>query len=157
MNLKTTRALTCWTMQVILPALIGFAMVAGVPGCWTTQKKDDALKQEQAREASQASDVYVHTVRWPGESFAVIAKWYSGDSKNWKIIADANPDINPRTIKLGDKIQIPGNILKTRDPMPKSCVVPPTRPASHRGQTGEPDPKMRGLEEEQLELYGPRE
>jgi hypothetical protein len=65
---------------------------------------------------------YVHTVKWSGETFIIIASWYTGNEENWKAIGQANPNIKPKSILGGNKILIPGTLMKTREPMPKEFV-----------------------------------
>ena len=95
---------------------------------------------------------YEHKVRWPGESLSIIAKWYTGSVENWKTLSRANPKINPSRIHKGQEIRIPENLMKTREPMPKSFLsdagekkpeAPPSKP--------QPPP-----EEEEPQLFGPK-
>lgn len=59
--------------------------------------------------------VIYHQVRYSGETLALIAKWYTGDSKNWKAIQEINPDMDPDRIVLDEVIRIPKSIaLKER-------------------------------------------
>jgi len=53
-----------------------------------------------------------HEVLYPGETLSLIAGWYTGDSKNWKTIADFNPGLNPNNISIRDIIKIPKSIAK---------------------------------------------
>ena len=65
---------------------------------------------------------YRHTVRWPGESMSLIAKWYTGSAKNWRKLAKANPRINPNRIKKGNVIaDSPGTAENQRAVAAKSC------------------------------------
>lgn len=66
-----------------------------------------------------------HTVTHQGETLASIAKWYTGSSSNWQIIRDANPELDPRKIRIGTSIQIPRDIaLRTDAPAkPKATTV----------------------------------
>ena len=57
---------------------------------------------------------YKHTICWPGETLSLISKWYTGKYTNWKKIVNHNPEIDPRRIKIGQKIYIPDNMLRTR-------------------------------------------
>ena len=66
---------------------------------------------------------YEHTVRWPGESLSLIAKWYTGSFMNWKKLAGANPGINPDLIKANDVILIPSDLVKTREPLPQKVAA----------------------------------
>jgi len=63
-----------------------------------------------------------HVVRWQGETLSLISKWYTGKFSNWKIIAEANPDLNPKRMRKGNIIKIPKELLRTQKPMPKSYV-----------------------------------
>ncbi|NMC61596.1 MAG: LysM peptidoglycan-binding domain-containing protein, partial [SAR324 cluster bacterium] len=53
-----------------------------------------------------------HEVLFHGETLSLIAAWYTGDSKNWKTIADFNPGLNPNNISIRDIIKIPKSIVK---------------------------------------------
>ncbi|MCK5195487.1 MAG: LysM peptidoglycan-binding domain-containing protein [Desulfobulbaceae bacterium] len=68
------------------------------------------------------AEFYVHKVRWPGETLAVIARWYTGMQKNWEVIVKVNSDFDPKRMVIGDKILIPADILKTRKPMPREYL-----------------------------------
>jgi nucleoid-associated protein YgaU len=61
-----------------------------------------------------------------GDTLAKIAKKVYGDSSKWRIIIEANPDINPKNLKPGDEIKIPQN----GDVVLKSTMTPETKSAS---------------------------
>jgi LysM repeat protein len=98
---------------------------------------------------------YEHQVRWSGESLSVIAKWYTGSLDNWKALAEANPKINPSRIDLGQKIRIPGNLLKTREPMPKSFLADAGK-RKPEAPPSEPEPPLPPTEKEEPQLVGPK-
>ena len=87
-------------------------------GCLLHGKKQDRWKPIDQNKAP-----VVHEIQWKSETLSIIAKWYTGDSQNWKALADANPNINPRSLFLGNRIFIPSHLVKTRDPMPKEFVT----------------------------------
>ena len=68
-------------------------------------------------------ECYRHTVRWPGESMSLIARWYTGSSRNWRKLAKANPRIDPNCIKKGNVIVIHTKLLKTREPLPEKMAA----------------------------------
>jgi hypothetical protein len=73
-----------------------------------------------------AQPAYIsHTVTHQGETLASIAKWYTGSSSNWQMIRDANPDLDPRKIRIGTSIQIPRDLALRSDapPKPKATTV----------------------------------
>ena len=90
-----------------------------------------------------------HTVQWSGEYLSLIAKWYTGSSSNWKTIAEANPELNPNSIRIGQKILIPKTLAKTEDPMPRSFL--PSSP-SNKVRAKSPSSEQPGPEEV---LYAP--
>lgn len=65
---------------------------------------------------------YLHKVRYSGETLSIIAEWYTGDVGNWRALAKANSRLNPNHIKIGTKIRIPKNLLRTQKRMPKHFV-----------------------------------
>lgn len=85
------------------------------------------LKTREALPQNYAGDFckqcYRHTVRWPGESLSLIARWYTGASKNWQKLAKANPRLNPNRIKNGNVIVIPAELLKTQEPLPEKIAA----------------------------------
>jgi nucleoid-associated protein YgaU len=66
---------------------------------------------------------FVRTVKWRGESLSTIAAWYTGTTRNWRTLAEANPQVtDPNRIPIGDKVRIPAKMLRTREPMPQGFV-----------------------------------
>jgi len=84
-------------------------------------KTRDALPQNYA--GDYCKKCYRHTVAWPGESLSLIARWYTGSSKNWRELAKANPRLKPNRIKRGNVIAIPTEMLKTREPLPQKVAA----------------------------------
>ena len=66
---------------------------------------------------------YFHQVQWKGETLSIIAKWYTGDSKNWKKLAKANPWVEPNNMFAGLKVKIPRQLLKNKKKMPREFVL----------------------------------
>jgi hypothetical protein len=94
---------------------------------------------------------YVHTVKWPGESLSIIAGWYTGDIQNWKILAQANPGIDPNSVVVGQKINIPLHIMTKRSPMTKAHVDSYHKPRKHKTRSS-----PSGTKDETPSLYGPK-
>ena len=95
---------------------------------------------------------YIHTVKWHGETLSIIAGWYTDDVQNWKILTEANPDIDPKVVVVGQKINIPENIMTTRSPMTKAHVD------SYYHKAGKQKPRSSPSEtkDEAPTLYGPK-
>lgn len=101
--------------------------------------------------AAEKTDTYVHIVRWEGETLSHIAHWYTGSWTNWEAIARVNPGLDPARITLGDRVRIPLNLLKRREPLPLDAVRPSPR-RSEPEPAGEKEPVAVTRE---IEMYGP--
>jgi hypothetical protein len=164
------RQSTCMVL-VLLVAALGMTACAGSA---TVQKT------EEAAPTVQEPSTYEHTVRWPGEKLSIIAKWYTGDSKNWMALARENPSLSPNKLKIGTIIQIPRNIMTNTEPMPRSAIIKASkskRPPGAKGvapRKGAPQVEPSGEAEsaetqgapaqqpekekkENLDLFGPKE
>lgn len=101
---------------------------------------------------------FVHTVALPGESLSIIAKWYTGDLKNWETLAWHNPTINPNRIFKGDTIQIPRDLLVREDPMTQEFVDESQPRPKRKTGTGKPGKEQPAVESpEGVPLFGPRD
>ncbi|MEJ2656996.1 MAG: LysM domain-containing protein [Desulfobacterales bacterium] len=97
------------------------------------------------------SGFYTHKVRWEEETLSHIAKWYTGTVKNWKAIAKANPELDPKKIDTGDTIFIPENLLISRKPMPFSFL----RPTVHKKAKPAVQPNKKAMPSDPPKLFGP--
>lgn len=126
--------------------LIGFLSSCGYLGLRHTD--------EPAEQVKKPEPMYVHTVKWSGETVSIIAGWYTGSIENWKALAEANPNLKPDRICVGNKILVPESLMKTREPMPEEFLwnfMP--RPRREPLKTA---PKIEQQEEEP-KLFGPKD
>lgn len=65
---------------------------------------------------------YEHTVKYSGETLALISLWYTKESNNWHAILDANPGLDVKRMSIGQIIKIPSGLIKEQAPMPRSFV-----------------------------------
>ena len=106
---------------VLLAILFAFS---GCTQMKTFFKSDsNTAKAKTAKGKTKKESYYVHKVRWEGETLSLIAKWYTGSQKNWKVLAKDNPWLEPNDISTGHKIFIPRKLLKTKKPMPHDYVL----------------------------------
>jgi hypothetical protein len=73
-------------------------------------------------DATQQPVYFNHTVKYAGETLAMIAGWYTGNSKNWEIILQHNPGLDVKRIRIGDVILIPQELVVKSDPLPEKLV-----------------------------------
>ena len=126
--------------SIIQKALL-LALPLLLAGCISFQEVTDHFHREM---------FYIHTVRWPGETLSIISNWYTGKGENWKLLAKANPELDPHRIRMGEKIRIPEKIMERKTPLPKEFL--PSRSLLLQEQAV---PKAES-EEETPELFGPK-
>lgn len=73
-------------------------------------------------DAEYPEGYYVHTVSIPAENISIIARWYTGAQKNWRVLVKCNPDIQANRIFIGDTIKIPRILLTRESPLPVEFV-----------------------------------
>lgn len=133
----------------LILALSALALAFGgcLPAAWQTKTKGkDTTKEPPV--------FFVHKVQWEGESLSIIAKWYTGHMRNWKLLVRGNPTDDPNRIRIGEEISIPERILKTREPLPES-FVDRFGPRPKTPEKEKPPPAI--PKEEPPELFGPKE
>lgn len=81
---------------------------------------------------------YVHQVRWPNETLALIAQWYTGRRANWKALSRATPNLRHNRLRQGDVVFIPLELLQIKKPMPQQYVRQQRAPASAPAPTTRP-------------------
>jgi hypothetical protein len=98
--------------------------------------------------------LYLHTVKWSGETVSIISAWYTGDQQNWRALMQANPQLNPLQICEGNKILIPDHLLKTREPLPREFVRRfYSKPKKEKTLPKTEEPQV---QDEEPKLFGPR-
>lgn len=78
-------------------------------GCVTTSTSKGQWKPVVRHDGNK-----VHVVKWQDETLPAISRWYTGSVEHVDAIANANPTLDPTSLKIGERIFIPPNILKTR-------------------------------------------
>ncbi|NOQ46040.1 MAG: hypothetical protein GQ559_05130 [Desulfobulbaceae bacterium] len=138
-------------------------------GCSTLSPFQSASKQERTLQDSPAKQIsrkisttrlYSHTIRWRGETLAVISTWYTGTQKNWKTIVESNPGLNSRQLLIGSIVLIPKDLMLRDDAMPYEFLQTVTTKKREKKIT-EPRkvaPRNRPNEDSaDIELFGPIE
>ena len=68
----------------------------------------------------QGVPCYLHEVRWPEESLSVIARWYTGNEGNARILAKVTSNLRTNDLRKGDVVFIPQELSRRTDPMTRS-------------------------------------
>ncbi len=139
------------------PAPPASANVPALPAKVATARAEPPSEPPETSSAKAAlkEPFHVHVVRWNGETFSAVAAWYTGDAKNWKMLAEASPEINPKRIREGNKILIPERLLKTREAMPREFLDRFYSKAKKEKPRPKPQPSP-AAQEGEMQLFGPR-
>jgi hypothetical protein len=109
--------------------------------------------QEQVGGDMDNGNSYLHRVQRRGETLILIASWYTGSGDNWRAIARANPELEPLRMQMGERIRIPGSLLRTRMAMPEDY-----RLLGNRGENPEQPEVGAGPPQKSsasIDLFGP--
>ncbi len=146
-------------LPFIFIACIMFSMGMG---CGLKGKKNSWQPVEQKKKP------VVHIVQYPKETLSIVAKWYTGEIGNLESLANANPNIDPDHLFLGNEVFIPEHLVKTREPMPKEFISKfyqqpkkkraPLKPAK---KPKKKVPEIKGPaplpeDEDDFEIFGPK-
>ena len=104
--------------------------------------------------AKSLSGYFAHTVTKTDEKLSDIAEWYTGKASNQKAIADANPDINPNLLLIGNEIYIPSALLKTDKPLDQKPVQKTAKAAPKNSKT---EKVTRAPKKKKIQLFGPKQ
>jgi hypothetical protein len=107
--------------------------------------------KKKEREAAPRKVQFVHTVKYSGETLSIISKWYTGDINNWRILVNNNPHIDYNKMAEGDKIFIPENLLKTKEPLTRKFIDSFYKKKEPPSKTETPPEN-----EEEFDLIGPK-
>jgi len=105
--------------------------------------------------AKYTSHYFAYKVKKDNEKLKDIARWYTGNSANRKLLAKANPDLNPNHLKKSNEVYIPRKLLKTRDPIKAS--EPAASLSNPVVKATAPEPKTKLPEDENIKLFGPKQ
>ena len=136
---------------LVVPALVALLFINS--GC-------TGIKKKEWKPIAPQKTHFVHTVQYPGETLDIISKWYTGDDKNWEVLANANPHIDFEKLSTGNKIFIPENLLKTREPLTEKFIdtyykksQPEKKPIKKKLS---PKTKTPPEKKEEFDLFGPK-
>jgi len=80
----------------------------GPTGLVPTGPSPTPISNVPPTEVSGSNAEKTHTVA-SGETFSSISKKYFGNEKSWRVIAKANPTVDPSALKVGTKLRIPAS------------------------------------------------
>jgi hypothetical protein len=103
---------------------------------------------------------YLHKVHWPEESLSAIARWYTGSTRNARILAKVTPNLRDDDLRPGDVVFIPQELSRRTAPMTRSYARrygKAAAPARHpEPKTAEPDANDFSDDDTPPAPYGPR-
>jgi hypothetical protein len=104
------------TLVLISTALI---WVVTAIGCTTTS----GIRKDVWPPLQPRNTVFYHTVAYRNETMPIVAAWYTGSGDNAKLLAEANPKIDAKDLKVGDHVFISLDLLKSREPLTQEFIT----------------------------------
>ena len=144
-------------------------MILGLSACTTLKPKVEPLSASSKPPARnvelpgttyQGIPCYLHKVRWPEESLPAIARWYTGNSDNARILARITPNLRPNDLRKGDVVFIPKELSRRSEPMTRRHArrygKSPVPVDNKRPKTSVPKDDKVPQDEPRPVPYGPR-
>ncbi len=131
---RLVRIALCTVLPAMALAAVSCSIFSPAPVATTPAVEDknaETIPPEESAQQTRAPEYLMHTIQYTGETLSAIARWYTGDVRNWRAIARANPTLDPKRMRIGDTIHIPEEMVINRKPMPavktasKRTVDPP--------------------------------
>ena len=93
-------------------------------------------------EAERPSLEFIEHRVFPGETMATIAKWYSGDTTLWPVIAQHNLGLSPFRLKAGEVVRVPFSLatVHSEPPEQSTAAVPASKPVKRGPKAPPPAP-----------------
>ncbi len=134
--------------------LLWLAVIIFVTACTSGKNTTDA------DHSLSADHLYVHTVKWPHETMAKIALWYTGKSDNWIEISRLNRNCDPSRLSKNCQINIPRNLMIKFSPMPKkfalTCLNKKSRQNKEKKVVTKQHAAVNEDQTEDIPLFGPK-
>ncbi len=95
---------------------------------------------------------------FPGETMATIAKWYSGDTTRWPVIAQHNPELSPFRLKGGEVVRVPLSLATVHSEQPEhsTAVGPASKPVKKVPKVPPPPPATEAAPAPAIPVFGPK-
>jgi uncharacterized lipoprotein YajG len=90
-----------------------------------------------------SGDYIFHKV-YAGETLATIAKWYSGNANNWKVLASHNLDKEPFRLRAQEVVKIPLTLASANKDQPGFSTASPKASVRRGKKTPPPSPATPG-------------
>lgn len=120
--------------RLLLLVLLGISCLAGCASMDQAAKKDAAIVMPPPVDKPP---FIFHRVM-EGETFASIAKWYSGDEANVYHLTEENPGLDPVKLKKGEIVKIPVFMAVVRSEQPDYSTQPQKPQKAARKGGGKP-------------------
>jgi len=119
MNIPSYKTIRNISSALACAVLFSACATSGGP---TAQSKQPAAPIQNTPEYVQAADLYYTVER--GDLLTGIAMEFTGDADNWKTIADANGVTDPRKLRVGQQLIVPGHLLPLVENTVHTMVLP---------------------------------
>jgi hypothetical protein len=119
--------------------------------------KTTPIKVAPPEQEKPPSEFIEHRVI-PGETMATLAKWYSGDTTLWPVIAQHNPGLSPFKLKGGEVVRVPFSVatLHLEQPEYSTAAGPAAKPVKKGPKGTPPAPPAGAPPAPAIPVFGPK-
>jgi len=116
------------TGGVTIDVFVGLVSSVDVPRPPAEPPPEQPNENDSDQTVSDGERTYIAQ---KGDSFWIIARKVYGQGEYWSLIRNANPDVDPQTLRVGDELIIP--------PLPEEDDSPPSDTVAPEPEVLEPD------------------
>lgn len=161
MILSASRPYTRWTLIILAVAVLS-ACTAFKPEVAPMGARGDPppRKVELPSVIYLGVPCYLHEVRWPEETLGAIARWYTGNLRNARILERITPNLRADDLRRGDMVFVPLELTRRNTPLTRSYARRHGKvPSSNGERTSQPMesvPDDADRQDRPPSPYGPR-
>jgi hypothetical protein len=111
---------SCRLIALILLSPVWLSLAGGCGSMDQDRKKDAAIVLPPPVDKPP----YIFHRVMEGETYATIAKWYSGDEAIIYRLKEENPNLDPVTLKKGDIVKVPVFLAVVHSEQPDGSTLP---------------------------------
>jgi hypothetical protein len=145
--------MSCRLIVLVLLSPVWLSLAGGCGSMDQSRKKDAAILVPPPVD----NPPYIFHRVMEGETYATIAKWYSGDEAIVYRLKDENSDLDPVTLKKGDIVKVPVFLAVVHTEQPDDSTQPKKPQKAVRKGRGKPTvPVTSPTSNAVPEVFGPK-
>ena len=145
--------MSCRLIVLVVLSPVWLLLAGGCGSMDQSRKKDAAIVLPPPVDKPP----YIFHRVMEGETYATVAKWYSGDEAIVYRLKEENPDLDPVTLKKGDIVKVPVFLAVVHAEQPDGSTQPQKPQKAVRKGRGKPAVPVKSPASNAVpEVFGPK-